>query len=55
MIPGIFPLSGNFEIRYSGPIDSKGVRETKAELFDSATWTDVNGNMFIYNGMPVVI
>ena len=54
-VPGIFSLSGNFEIKYSGPIDSRGVRETKAELFDSTTWLDIDGNMFIYNGMPVIV
>lgn len=52
---GIFPLSGNFEIQYSGPIDSRNNLESKSLLFEESTWVSADGNLYIYNGMPVVI
>lgn len=52
---GIFKLSGNFEIEYAGPIDSKSRLETKAELFLNATWENADGIKFIYNGMNVTV
>lgn len=52
---GIFPLSGNFEIQYAGPIDSRNNIESKNLLFEESTWLSTDNTIYIYNGMPVIV
>ena len=52
---GLFNLSGNFEIQYSGPIDARNRIETKALLFEENTWKSSDGSIYLYNGMPVIV
>ena len=53
---GIFPLSGNFEIKYAGPIDARQILSEKSFLFSIDTWkAEGDSAYYIYNGMPVII
>ena len=52
---GLFPLSGNFEIKYAGPIDSRNRVNTKNDLFLEQTWLDDAGTHYLFNGMSVIV
>lgn len=52
---GTFNFSANFEPLVKAPLDARMVVDTLADLTSSAQWNQGDGNVWLYNGMPVVV
>lgn len=54
-VNGSFQIAVNFEPKIKGPFDGRVLVEDLADLTTAATWQDADENLWIYNGMPVVV
>ena len=52
---GTLPISANFEPQIAAPFDSRLRVQTYAELLLQNTWTAKDGNIYVYEGMPVYV
>lgn len=54
-IKGVTGFPGSFEPEAANGLDARGRVETQADLLLEDTWKALDGNLYIYNGMPVVV
>lgn len=52
---GTFVAPSNYEPLVGGPFDARELVETKADLIAAKTWQQPNGDLWIYEGMKVVV
>lgn len=52
---GTFSVAANYEPLVGGPFDARELVNTKADLIASTTWQQPNGDLWIYEGMKVVV
>ena len=52
---GTLPISANFEPQIAAPFDARLRVQTYAELLLQDTWTAKDGNIYVYEGMPVYV
>lgn len=52
---GTFLNPANYEPLVAAPFDARTLVQTKADLIAAKTWTTVDGDMWIYNGMMTVV
>jgi hypothetical protein len=54
-VKGLFPFSGNFEIRYATPLDTRLVANTTQDLTNPDYWKSRDGSFYTYKGMAVSV
>ena len=52
---GTFNFSANLEPKVQAPLDARTVVDTVAELTQTATWQDTNGDVWLFDGLVVSI
>lgn len=52
---GSFTVAANYEPLTASPFDARELVECKADLTDEHTWTDEEGEIWIYEGMLVTV
>lgn len=52
---GTFSVAANYEPLVGGPFDARELVNTKADLIAAKTWQQPNGDLWIYEGMKVVV
>lgn len=52
---GTSNYSGNFEVKFVEPIDSRSRVQTKADLVDPSVWASSDGSRYLYDGMIVAV
>lgn len=52
---GTFTAVANYEPLVGGPFDARELVDTKADLIAAKTWQQPNGDLWIYEGMKVVV
>lgn len=52
---GTFTAVANYEPLVGGPFDARELVNTKADLIAAKTWQQPNGDLWIYEGMKVVV
>lgn len=52
---GTFSVAANYEPLVGGPFDARELVDTKADLIAAQTWQQPNGDLWIYEGMKVVV
>lgn len=52
---GTFSVAANYEPLVGGPFDARELVGTKADLIAAKTWQQPNGDLWIYEGMKVVV
>lgn len=53
-IKGQASYASNFEVIKQAPLDSRMVVDSFADLMKPETWQDKDGNVWLYDGMPVI-
>lgn len=53
-IKGQASYASNFEVIKQAPLDSRMVVDSFADLIKPETWQDKDGNVWLYDGMPVI-
>lgn len=54
-IKGQANYASNFEVLKQAPLDSRTVVSDSGDLIKAATWRDADGNVWLYNGLIVVV
>ena len=54
-IKGVVPFSGTFEPQAAGGIDGRIAVEFKSDLINPDVWKALDGNVYVYKGMPVTV
>lgn len=52
---GTFSVAANYEPLVGGPFDARELVNTKADLIAPTTWQQPNGDLWVYEGMKVVV
>lgn len=52
---GLIPISSNFEVRMSSPLDARLVANTIADLTSVSYWESGDSNTYLYNGIAVAV
>lgn len=52
---GTFTVAANYEPLVGGPFDARELVDTKADLIAAKTWQQPNGDLWIYEGMKVIV
>lgn len=52
---GTFTAAANYEPLVGGPFDARELVDTKADLIAAKTWQQPNGDLWIYEGMKVIV
>ena len=52
---GTFTVAANYEPLTASPFDARELVGTKADLLAASTWQDENGDLWIYEGMKVIV
>lgn len=50
---GTFTVAANYEPLKAAPFDARELVNTKADLINPVTWQQINGDVWIYEGMAV--
>ena len=54
-IKGQANYASNFEVLKQAPLDSRSVVSESDDLIKKVTWQDADGNIWLYNGLMVVV
>ncbi|MFW9597402.1 MAG: hypothetical protein ACMV0Y_05565, partial [Paludibacter sp.] len=52
---GTVPYAGSLEVTASAPLDARRLVELKSDLVLKATWEHSDTNLYIFNGMDVIV
>lgn len=52
---GTFSVAANYEPLVGGPFDARTLVDYKADLTSASTWQQHNGDLWVYEGMKVVV
>lgn len=52
---GLIPISSNFEVRISAPLDARLVANTISDLTSDSYWMSGDSNTYLYNGIAVAV
>lgn len=52
---GTFKVAANYEPLTASPFDARELVETKADLCSTLTWRQLNGDIWVYIGMKVIV